>query len=216
MERLITSKVNAPIWQSCRVYKVLSSYSTGQDIKLRRRSLLTTTAPPIKLVVILSSPKSTTTSLAKLAGVYRPRLLNMADIIGIIAFVGHIVHKIVDIVKEIQDAPEDITALRDDAAEIGYLLRQLQQSNALHTVILPSDGRVQLEALAERMQNALREIRSFIAKISKERHGKLRVRKLKWFLTSARGRCEKLRGSLTSLKASIMAIMTASTSYVAG
>ncbi|PSR75721.1 hypothetical protein PHLCEN_2v9012 [Hermanssonia centrifuga] len=118
---------------------------------------MTTTAPPIKVVAILSSPKSTTTSLAKLAGVYRPRLLSMADIIGIIAFVGHIVHKIVDIVKEIKDAPEDITALRDDAAEIGYLLRQLQQSNALQTVILPSDGRVQLETLAERLHNALRE-----------------------------------------------------------
>ncbi|PSR77194.1 hypothetical protein PHLCEN_2v8023 [Hermanssonia centrifuga] len=139
----------------------------------------------------------------------------MADgasaIIGIVAFGLHVVHRVIEIVEEIRDAPGDILALQDDAVEVGYLLRQLQQSGVLDTVVIPP-GRA-TRASVDRLKGALEEIKLFVEAVSEERQdGALRVRKIKLFLKP--GRCQKLRGNLTSLKSFIIAIVTASTSCV--
>ncbi len=114
----------------------------------------------------------------------------MADgvsaIVGVVAFGLHAVHKIVDIVEEIKDAPGDILALRDDALEVGCLLQQLQQSKVLDTVVVTPGGRTQ--ASADRLWDGLREIQSFVGKVSEARQdGTLRFRKIRLFLSI--GRC---------------------------
>ncbi len=139
----------------------------------------------------------------------------MADaastLIGIIASGLHEIHKIVEIVEDIKDAPENILSLRDDAVELGCLFEQLSRSNVLDFAPIPP-GRT-THALVERLSDALHEIQAFVEKVSETRwDGTLHVKRLKWFL--AAGRCQNLRENLTSLKSSIIAIVTASTSYV--
>ncbi len=138
----------------------------------------------------------------------------MADgasaIIGIVAFGLQAVHKVYEIIDSIKDAPTDILALKHDAEQIGSLLLQLQQLRVTDSAVVPSG--VNAAILMKLFEDALGEVESFVNKVAESRRdGKIRVKKLQWFLRG--GRCEKLRGSLTSLKTSIIAIVAASTSY---
>ncbi|THG96283.1 hypothetical protein EW026_g5519 [Hermanssonia centrifuga] len=138
----------------------------------------------------------------------------MADaasaIIGIVAFGLHVAHKVYEVIDSIKDAPTDVLALKHDAEQIASLLLQLQQSRILDSAVLPPSADVAV--LKKPFEDAVGEVELFINKVAEERRdGEIRVKKLQWFLKGSR--CKKLRGSLASLKISIIAIVAASTSY---
>lgn len=137
----------------------------------------------------------------------------MADcagtIIGIVAFGLHAAHRVYEVIDSIKDAPTDVFALKHDAKQIGNILLQLQQSRTLDSAVLPPS--VDTAILKKPFEVALEEINSFIDNVAESRRdGKIRVKRLQWFLKG--GRCEKLKGSLASLKTSIIAIVATSTS----
>ncbi|THG95146.1 hypothetical protein EW026_g6453 [Hermanssonia centrifuga] len=102
----------------------------------------------------------------------------MADPVGIIAFGLHAIHKVYDVYQKIKSAPEEIKALREDAAVLEGILPKIKEVLARE----PDSGSIAV--LVSRAQELIASVEKFIEAATKAVEGRQKVKKVRWMFKS--------------------------------
>ena len=108
----------------------------------------------------------------------------MTDVIGVVGFALHAIHKVYSIVESIKDAPNEFKALHDDAQHLHSILQVLSRLLAEDKDILRQADVThypQLDALVRRAAEIKTTVDKFIDKTTTRKDdGTCEVKKLRW------------------------------------
>lgn len=112
----------------------------------------------------------------------------MADPIGILSFALHAAHKIYELIEQIRDAPDEIRALKTEAARARTLLNRLHKDLEDYKLVDEEDLLRPLLVEAQQLTDATTKFIKKVVKESSHAPDRVDVNKIKWILHAGSGK----------------------------